>query len=75
MSGRSDLVDIDVTIHREPDPTKDGRSAWLVSSVVSSPEKIWVPEVLCEISDRQEPPRKGATMTLSESLAQEKGLI
>lgn len=72
---RSDLIDIEVIVHRDPDPKKGGRSAWLVSSVVSSPEKVWVPEVLCEISDRQNPPRKGATMTLSESLATEKGLI
>ena len=75
MSGRSDLVDIEVIIHRDPDPVKDGRSAWLVSSMVSSPEKVWVPEVLCEISDRQDPPRKGATLTASQALLEEKGLV
>lgn len=66
---RSDLVDIEVTLHHETE------KAWLVSSDVSTPEKVWVPKSLSEISDRKEAPSKAATLTLGESLAVSKGLI
>lgn len=65
---RSDLVDIDITLHHETE------KAYLVSSDVSTPEKIWVPKSLCEL-DGGDPPRKRGTLTLSQSLAEEKGLV
>lgn len=74
---RSDLIDLDVTVHHETtkmDGDED-RGAWLVSTTVSSPKKIWVPKSMCEVSDQKPAPSKAATMTLPESVASEKGLI
>lgn len=71
MTGRSDLIDLEVTLHR--DNENDG--AVLVETDVSSPKKVWVPRSMCEVSDVARPPSKRATLTISESYAQEKGLV
>lgn len=71
MTGRSDLVDLEVTLHR--DNESDG--AVLVETEVSSPKKVWVPRSMCEVSDVADPPSRRATLTLPESYALEKGLI
>ena len=64
---RSDLVDIEVHLRKET--TK----AWLV--VYEDEENpVWLPK--SEIEVQQDTPRPGvATVTMSEWLAQEKGLI
>lgn len=74
---RSELVDLEVTVHHETTKMQDGedRGAWLVESDVSSPKKIWVPKSQCEVGDRRPAPSKQATITLSESMAVSKGLI
>jgi len=66
---RSDLVDIDVVIHWQTE------KAWLVETATSSPEKVWVPASMCEVSDRKAAPSKAATMTLPRGIAIEKGLV
>lgn len=66
---RSDLIDIEVTVFWSTD------KAWLVSSDVSTPTKVWVPKSQAEISDEKPAPSKAATMTLSEATAIEKGLV
>lgn len=71
MTGRSDLVDLEVTLHR--DDENDG--AVLVETDASSPRQVWIPRSMCEVSDVADPPSKRATLTISESYAQEKGLI
>lgn len=64
---RSDLVDFEVVIFHETE------KAWLVESMISAPKRVWVPKSLCEVSDRK-PPAAG-TMTMSESMAVDKGLV
>lgn len=71
---RSDLVDIDVTVHHKTYPDDPDEGAWLVSSDVSSPKRIWVPKSQCEVEGGDPPTNKG-TMTLRRSLAEEKGLV
>lgn len=69
MSGRSDLVDIDVYLHHETYPGEENQGAYLVS--VDHKEKVWVPKVACEFTGAQ---GNRGTLTLRQSLAEEKGL-
>lgn len=73
---RSDLVDLDVTIHTSTTKMVAGedRGAWLVESVTSSPKRVWIPKSQCEV-EGGEPPTKRGTLTARESLLVEKGLI
>lgn len=66
---RSDLIDIDVTVHHETE------KAWLVSSDVSTPEKVWLPKSMCEVSDQKPAPSKAGTLTAPQSFLRDKGLI
>ena len=68
MTGRSDLVDIEVFVRRETD------KAWGIDDPDKASNIIWLPKSQCEIE--QEPaPSKKAVLTCSERLAKEKGLI
>ncbi len=66
---RSDLIDIEVTLHHQTE------KAWLVESETSSPAKVWVPKSWGEISDEKPAPSKQATLTMSRSRFEEKGLV
>lgn len=68
MSGRSDLVDLDVVVRRET------ASAWGIADVNRAGNIIWLPKSQCQIDEVKEP-SKAATLTCPEWLAQEKGLI
>lgn len=74
---RSDLIDIDVVVHHETTKLKEGEDhgAWLVSTDVSTPKKIWIPKSMCEISDQKPAPSKSAMMAISQVFAEEKGLV
>lgn len=61
MSGRSDLVDIEVIVRRETD------RAWGVEDPDKEGNLIWLPKSQCEIDD--------GTLTCPEWLARDKGLI
>ncbi len=63
---KSEIVDIDVQVHRWTE------RAVLVSDDGDSEKAEWIPLSQCELVQK-----KGSiyTMTLSESLAKEKGLI
>ena len=65
MSGRSDLIDLSVVLVHETD------KAVLVDHGEAKP--TWVPKSLCEIE--RDSNGKTWTLTLSERLATEKGLI
>lgn len=71
---RSDLVDLDVILHRETYPGEPEQGAYLVESPTSSPRKEWVPKSVTEVEwhDRV---RKTATITLPQSWAESKGLV
>lgn len=68
MAGRSDLVDIDVVVRRET------AAAWGIEDPDKAGGIIWLPKSQCEIEDIQQPSKVG-TLTCSEWLAKEKGLI
>lgn len=68
MSGRSDLVDLEVYVRRETD------AAWGIADPDKAGNIIWLPKSQCEI-DGGEPPTKKATLTCPEWLAIEKGLV
>ena len=72
---RSDLIDIEVQVHHETSPGEENDGAYLVSTSTSSPRKEWIPKSRCELSDVKPAPSKQATMTLPQSLAEEKGLV
>lgn len=65
---RSDLVDIEVTLHWSTD------KAWLVESVTSSPDKVWVAKSRAELEGGDNV-RKSGVLTCPESFAVSKGLI
>ena len=65
---RSNLVDIEVTLHWSTD------KAWLVESVTSSPDKVWIPRSMAELEGGDNV-RKAGVLTLPEPFAVEKGLI
>ena len=69
---RSDLVDIKVILHHETSPGEENEGAYLVSTDFK--DKVWVPKSRCQL-EGGDPPRKEATLTLSQSLAEEKGLV
>lgn len=68
MTGRSDLVDLDVVVRRETD------NAWGIADPDKAGNIIWLPKSQCEIDDIKYP-SKAATLTCPEWLALEKGLI
>ncbi len=72
MSGRSDLVDLEVYLHHETSPGEENEGAYLVSTDFKT--KVWVPKSRCEI-EGGEPPSKRATLTAPEGLLIEKGLV
>lgn len=74
MSGRSDLTDIDVVIHRTTYPDDPDMGAYLVETSTSSPRKEWVPKSIAEIEWKDEAKRT-AEMTLPVGFAEEKGLV
>jgi hypothetical protein len=63
---RSDLVDLAVILKRETE------KAYCVDA--GGRHDVWVPKSLCEL-ERADRPGKTDTLTLSERLATEKGLI
>lgn len=65
MTGRSDLIDISVTLVHQTE------RAVLVDH--GGKENVWVPKSLCEIE--RDANGKTWTLTLPEGVAQEKGLI
>ena len=71
MAGRSDLVDIDVVVRQTTD-----KAYGVEDPFAKSPRAplIWVPKSMCEV-EYGGGPSNAATMTLSESFAQMKGLI
>ena len=71
MTGRSDLIDLEIVLHRDNERDK----AVLVETDVSSPRRVWIPRSMCEVSDVARPPSKRATLTLPLSYATEKGLV
>lgn len=70
-AGRSDLVDLEITLHRD----NENDRAVLVETEASSPNRVWVPRSMCEVTDKADPPSKRATLTIAAPYAQEKGLI
>lgn len=68
MSGRSDLVDLEVFVRRETD------KAWGIDDPDKASNIIWLPKSQCEIEQEPAPSKKG-TLTCPEWLAMEKGLI
>ena len=61
-------VKIEVVVHWRTD------KAWLVESVTSSPEKVWIPRSMAELKGGDNV-RKSGVLTLPEPFAVEKGLI
>lgn len=68
MSGRSDLVDLDVVVRRETD------AAWGIADPDKPGNIIWLPKSQCQVDDIKLP-SKAATLTCPEWLAMERGLI
>lgn len=68
MTGRSDLIDLEVYVRRETD------AAWGIADPDKPGGIIWLPKSQCEI-DGGEPPTKAATLTAPEWLLIEKGLV
>lgn len=68
MSGRSDLVDLDVVVLRETD------KAWGIDNPNKVRDIIWLPKSQCQIG-AEPAPSKDATLTCPEWLAKERGLI
>ena len=68
MTGRSDLVDIEVVVKRETD------RAWGVEDPNKAGNIIWLPKSQCEI-ECEPAPSKDGVLTCPEWLAQEKGLV
>lgn len=62
---KSDLVDLKVVLHHETE------KAWLVS--IDGENKVWIPKSRAEFEPDKGPWR--GTLTLSEALAIEKGLV
>jgi hypothetical protein len=65
VTGRSDLIDISVVLVHQTD------KAVLVDH--GGDGNVWIPKSLCEIE--RDPDGKTWTLTLSEQVAEEKGLI
>lgn len=65
---RSNLEDIEVTVHHQTD------KAWLVESEASAPERVWIPKSRCEMSEIAQPSKR-AMLTAPEPFLVEKGLI
>lgn len=77
---RSDLVDIEVTLHYETKKMVAGedRGAYLVESFVSSPKKVWMPKSLCEIGPPdggRMAPANAVCLTAKRSILEKKGLV
>lgn len=68
MSGRSDLVDLEVYVRRETD------AAWGIADPDKPGNIIWLPKSQCEI-EGNDTPTKVATLTCPSWLAIEKGLV
>lgn len=68
MTGRSDLVDLDVVVRRETD------KAWGLDDPNKVGNVIWLPKSQCEVEE-EPAPSKAAVLTCPEWLALEKGLI
>lgn len=68
MTGRSDLVDLEVYVRRETD------AAWGIADPDTPGNIIWLPKACCEI-EGGEPPTKVATLTAPLWLLTEKGLV
>lgn len=68
MSGRSDLVDLDVVVRRETD------GAWGIADPGKAGNIIWIPKSQCQVEDIKIPSRS-ATLTCPLWLATERGLI
>jgi len=71
---RSELVDLEVTVHWTAKPEEENDGAYLVETAISSPRKEWVPKVVAELEwkDRR---RKSATITMPREMAESKGLV
>lgn len=63
---KSDLVDLEVQVHRETE------KAWLVSDDGDRDSAIWVPKSMAELERKKGP---YGTLTCPEWFAQEKGFI
>lgn len=68
---KSDLMDIEVVVHRDNDADR----AVLVSTEVSSPRRVWVPRSLATLSDQEHAPSKRAILTGPEWFFLKEGLI
>jgi len=68
MTGRSDLVDIDVVVRCETD------KAWGLDDPNKAGKVIWMPKSQCQVEE-EPAPSKNAVLTCSQWLAKEKGLI
>ena len=68
MSGRSDLVDLDVVLRCETD------RAWGFDDPNKVGKVIWLPKSQCQVEEEPAPSKK-AVLTCPERLAIEKGLI
>jgi hypothetical protein len=62
---RSRLIDLEVFVHHSTD------RAWLISLDGDRNKATWIPKSVCEIDTDQ----GQATMTVSESIAVDKGLV
>jgi len=68
VSGRSDLVDLDVFVRRETD------KAWGIDDPNKPSNMIWIPKSQCEI-EREPAPSKKGVLTAPLWLLTEKGLL
>jgi hypothetical protein len=68
---RSNLIEIEVTLHHETKPDNPDEGAVLVSLDGDRKRAVWVPKSRCQ---REHKRGDVFVLTLSELLAQEKGL-
>lgn len=74
MTVRSELVDLEATIHWTTKPGEENEGAYLVETAESSPRKEWVPKSVAELEWKDQR-RKSATITMPRVIAESKGLV
>lgn len=67
---KPELLDFDVSLINETEPTSNSSGAWLIRTPES--KKIWVPKSLCTMEEGR---KNRWTLTIPAWLAEEKGLI
>ena len=71
-AARSDLVDVEVHLHHETYPGEENRGAYKVSLDGDNETAVWVPKSAAQFELKS---KRVGTLTLSEELATDKGLV